>query len=140
MTTIVYSHKEKVIACDSRATADGTIITDKLSKVHVSNGLTYLFAGKPADKELLVLLYEEGARSDEVPEIEAIVIDEGEAYHIYPENGGVGRLKLEFDFAIGSGGYWALSALDFGKDARGAVKYACTRDAFSGGKVNVIRL
>lgn len=140
MTTVVYSHKEKAIGYDSRASDNGIIITDKFVKLHDSGGVKYFFAGKPADLELLVAMYEGGLVSDDIPELEAIIIDEGVPYHIYPDNGAIGKSRLDFDFAIGSGGYWAMSALDFGKDVRGAVKYAFTRDSFSGGKINVVKI
>ena len=35
MTTIVYDHKNKQIACDSRETAGGALVTDKAIKYYI---------------------------------------------------------------------------------------------------------
>lgn len=42
--------------------------------------------------------------------------------------------------AIGSGWFWATAAMDFGRDAKTAVEYAATRDGFTGGGVDSVRI
>jgi ATP-dependent protease HslVU (ClpYQ) peptidase subunit len=38
---------------------------------------------------------------------------------------------------VGSGFKFAISAMDHGKSAKDAVKYAATRDIYTGGKIHV---
>ena len=48
--------------------------------------------------------------------------------------------ELKFNDYVGSGGYDALRALDFGKSAKEAIEYAATKDCNTGGKVRVFNL
>lgn len=138
MTTIVYNHKDKQIACDSRTTAGSVIVSDKDIKMQKVNGVKFFLCGSVPDYELLIDMYFTGEPSKVVPEASALVIDNGIAYKIGTSDDGVPwKQPLDHDDSIGSGGQFALSAMDFGCSARGAVKYAATRDIYTGGRIRV---
>jgi ATP-dependent protease HslVU (ClpYQ) peptidase subunit len=140
MTAIVYSHKHKEIAFDSRASRGGTIVTDNFNKHYHCCGVDYIISGSPADAELLILMYQDPSIQG-VPEIDAFVVDEGCVFSVHAtEEGSLSCLKIEHDMGIGSGGDWALAALDFGETPRKAIKYACTRDLYSGGKIKTVKV
>ena len=50
------------------------------------------------------------------------------------------KLKCFCNESFGSGSSFALSAMDFGKSAKDSVKYAMTRDIYTGGKIKVIKV
>jgi len=138
MTTIVYDHKNKQIAVDSRVSRDGVICTDEGVKfLHDDSGV-WFFCGKNCDKALLVE-YFEGKDLELLPEAWAIYAkNNGEVYLRSVNDGRVPEESLtEFSEAIGSGEPFALAALDHGKSAKEAVEYAMTRDTGTGGKVHV---
>ena len=140
MTTIVYSHERKEIAMDSRASRGGMVVTDKFVKMFESKGVKFFMAGLPADVKVLMEMYEDPEIMG-LPEVECLVLDGGKVYSVCPsEEGTLSILECTFDCSIGSGGEWALAALDFGRTTRQAVKYATTRDLYSGGKISVIKV
>ena len=58
----------------------------------------------------------------------------------FVKDGLLKRYALTYNDADGSGYAFAISAMDFGCDARGAVKYASTRDNYTGGRIKVINV
>jgi len=140
MTTIVYSHEHKEIAFDSRASRGGDIVTDDYNKLYKSNGVQFIISGSPADAEVFIAMYED-PELRAIPEIDAIVVDEGKVYSVHPtEEGELSCFEAYFDIGAGSGSPWAIAALDHGKTPRQAVKYAATRDLYTGGKIHVIKV
>lgn len=139
MTTIIYNHKNKQIAVDSRTQQGGRIVTDKAIKWKVVNGNTWFLCGDCADQDMIIEHYDLKETKDSViPDSYAIVIDNKKAILFTVEADGVtNKLELSESEPLGSGGNWALSALDHGKTARQAVEYAKTRDCYTGGKVHV---
>ena len=143
MTTIVYDHKNKQIACDSRSTIGGIIADDKAIKYKTVDDKLWFLCGSPGDADTFIGHYKPLTETNAHLNVDAIfIITKGDCV------GGVYRaIKnecdvykeciLDHDFATGSGDAWALSALDFGSTAKEAVEYAMTRDVFSGGKVHV---
>lgn len=56
-------------------------------------------------------------------------------YHSFKGEALGDALVVDYPYAWGSGAPFAIAALDFGKSAVEAVKYAMTRDVFTGGKI-----
>lgn len=139
MTTMVYDHKKKQVAIDSRTTADSVILSDNSDKtINNDNGL-YLLCGSPGDYTLFVTL----SHDDEVkviPDVSAILIKDGKAYQVMMSDKFCIHTELKYNCAQGSGYKFALAALDFGKTAKEAVEYAITKDCYTGGKVRVFNL
>ena len=140
MTTIAYHHERKEIAYDGRTTRGDTIMNDNSEKMIEQRGVKFFLCGATCDYELLMSMYF-GEKSDLVPEANALVIDGSVVYRIGCQiDGGFWKCKPDCNDAIGSGWQFALAAMDFGKCAKGAVKYAATRDSNTGGKISVARV
>lgn len=140
MTTIAYHHERKEIAYDGRTTRGDTIMNDSSEKMVEQGGVKFFLCGATCDYDLLMSMYF-GEKSDLAPEASAFVVDEGVVYRIGCQDDGVfWKCKPDCNDAIGSGWQFALSAMDFGKCAKRAVKYAATRDLYTGGKISVVRV
>ena len=137
MTTIAFHYKDNQIAVDSRVTAGGIILTDKAMKIHKCNGVTFVLAGTAAEIEILVNRY---PNIDQDLKCYGIIIENNIAYNFYFDDGSMEKNRLLYNLGYGSGEDFAISAMDFGKSAKEAVKYAMTRDSCTGGKINVINL
>lgn len=143
MTTIVYDHKNQQIACDSRMTIGSMIIDDKSVKYKDTGSKIWFICGSPGDADTFIHHYDPLSDANPNLNVDTIfLIKDGECA------GGVYRaIKneldvykeciIDHDYATGSGEQWAIAALDHGKTAKEAVKYAITRDCYSGGKVHV---
>ena len=143
MTTIIYDHKRKQIACDSRTTIGSLIIDDESIKFKQAGDKLWFISGSKGDADTFINHYEPLTKGNDFMDVDAIFLItngsfEGGVYmaiknedHIYKE------CIVDHNYATGSGDVFALSALDFGKTAKEAVEYAITRDIYSGGKVHV---
>jgi ATP-dependent protease HslVU (ClpYQ) peptidase subunit len=140
MTTIAYNYKEGEIAVDSRVSTGDLISSDKYNKTRKLQGVTFVFAGLVADVDLLVESYPYGYEGMTELEAYALAIDEGEVYQCTIHDGKYNVTPITFNMCLGSGGDFALSAMDFGCSAKDAVKYAMTRDMCTGGRVKVIKV
>lgn len=138
MTTIAYDHKNKMIAVDSQISCGHIVHTNKATKYKKDkDGNIWFFCGKVSDEEALI-----NAKNNDTFEVNlgcsAIFIDKnGDAFSSVCEARIVEISKLSDNSAEGSGRDFALSALDFGKSAEEAVKYASTRCLYTGGRVRV---
>lgn len=140
MTTITYHHERKEIAYDGRTTRGDTIMSDTSEKMEERNGVKFFLSGATCDYDLLISMYF-GEKSELVPEANALVIDGGVVFRIGCQTDGVfWKCKSECNDAIGSGWQFALSAMDFGRNAKEAVEYAATRDSCTGGKITSMRV
>ena len=129
-----------MVAFDSRCTRGGDIVTDDFKKHYKRNGVDYIIAGAPADVEVLIAMYEDPALRG-VPEVQAIIIDEGKVFDVHAtDDGELTCLEVYFNIGIGSGYQWALSALDQGCTPKQAIKYAASKDAFTGGKIRIVKV
>lgn len=142
MTTIVYDHNAKQIAVDSRATSNGLITSDIEQKWHIdSDGVMWFLSGCVSDYDLLFLSFKSGDRAYDLPEIPdavAFIVRDGEVLlRGVTDKGEAWTQRLTGNRCIGSGSTLALAALDFGCSAFDAVKYAATRDCYSGGEIRV---
>lgn len=142
MTTIVYDHKRKQIAIDSRATSSGLIVDDESKKWTITeSGEIWFTCGAICDEELLMECFKDGDRAldlQAIPDANAFVIRDGKVLmRGVTSEGEAWTQKLTSSRCLGSGSSFALAALDFGNTAEQSVKYAITRDCHSGGKVHV---
>ncbi len=140
MTAIVYDHKNKQIAVDSRCCANGQIKSDSDVKYKLIDGAMWFFCGSVADEERLIAQHE--SESPDTPrfriEASAMVVRDGKAY-IYgvTDDGEPFKSPLNYNDCLGSGGLFSLCALDFGLSAYEAIEYAKTKDSGVGGTVHV---
>tara|TARA_R110001632_G_C11131732_1_gene394974 strand:- start:164 stop:622 length:459 start_codon:yes stop_codon:yes gene_type:complete len=143
MTTIVYDHKNKQIACDSRSTIDGVIIDDYAIKYKNNIDKLWFICGRKGDADTFIANYNPLGIANENMDVSAVfVITKGDcAGGVYmavkDSDNTYAECILDHDYAQGSGEQWALSALDHGVSAKEAVEYAMTRDVYTGGKVHV---
>jgi len=140
MTTLAFNYKDGEIACDSRVTSGTLIMSDKCNKTRKFNGCTFFIAGVVSDIDALVETYPCGYEGMTDLDAQALVIDEGNVYLCTVYEGKYHVTPIEDNFCLGSGGDFALVAMDFGLDAKQAVKYAMTRDSATGGRVRVVKV
>ena len=143
MTTIIYDHKNKQIACDSRSTIGSLIIDDESVKFKQVGNKLWFISGSKGDADMFIHHYEPLTKTNNFMDVDAVFLItsgecEGGVYmavkteeHIYKE------CVVDHNYATGSGEAFALAALDFGKTAKEAVEYAMTRDIHTGGKVHI---
>jgi ATP-dependent protease HslVU (ClpYQ) peptidase subunit len=143
MTTIVYDHKNKQIACDSRSTIGGTIIDNNAIKHRKVGDKLWFISGRPGDADTFIKNFNPLHSANKNMDVSCIFV--------LLEGAGAGNVHMaikdsddtyaecvaDHDYAQGSGDKWALAALDFGFTAKEAVEYAITKDVYSGGKVHV---
>jgi hypothetical protein len=137
MTTIVYDHKNKQIACDSRETADGCIVTDMAEKWLVNDTGIWFICGSKSDKDLFADNFN---HNDEAPKnigCSGLVVIGGVAHKACIDDGVFKLDIMVSNEGVGSGGWYCQSAVDLGKTAKESVEYSMTRDIYSGGKVHV---
>ena len=135
MTTIAYNHKDKQVAVDSRMTSNDIINTDTFDKFIENDLGIWVFAGSDCDFKAMSLL----RHGDELDNLEciAMLITEGKVYGVEVDGGICSYSEYQHNKAFGSGSHFALASMDHGKSAEDAVKYAMTRDIYSGGNVRV---
>lgn len=140
MTTIVYHHKSKTIAWDSRATSGNVIASDEDQKMIEVNGVKFWLCGSVADERLLIDMYF-GEKSEVVPEANALALDGNELFLVgVNDDALLWKQPLRYDKALGSGGDFALSAMRLGLSAKEAVEHAKTLDCYTGGEVHVMEI
>lgn len=137
MTTIAYHHKYKQIAVDGRATSDDLICSDRSVKFIEKNGQVFLYTSKGDDGAHLVEVYLGAEPLKKDYEATVMFTCDGVVFLMTYTNGTLDQWSLLENTAIGSGGDFALAAMDFGKDAKEAVEYAATRNVFTGGRITV---
>ena len=150
MTTIVYHHATRTIATDGRACLpDGMIINDEENKLFVcGSGDVIAASGDVPLIEQVTGLWDEGFGDEDLAgcqgmSMAAIIYfadqDKFVSYNIHTHNGEAQQAQwdLAYNYAVGSGDYFALAAMDMGEDAKNAVAYAMTRDSGSGGTIGL---
>jgi ATP-dependent protease HslVU (ClpYQ) peptidase subunit len=143
MTTVAY--RNNLLVSDSRMTlgsmnAGSVVKIGYHPKLNIGLGLcgNAFAAGntlawlKIASAEDLV----EGIQDSLGKHGEAILVD-GKRHIFIVSSQGLIRVEDKYA-AIGSGAPYALAAMDAGVDAKRAVKIACKRDAYSGGKIRSV--
>ncbi|MGO2457046.1 hypothetical protein [Vibrio casei] len=141
MTTIIYNAKENEIGVDSRMTCGDTILDDSYQKSKKVSGVLFFCTGNAGDFDLAIENYFSEHPTEIIPDCTLLVADKGSVKELsFDGSGNRFITDVMTSYGYGSGGLWALAALDHGKSTREAVKYAISRDCFSGGKVKVIKL
>lgn len=141
MTTIAYHHKARVIACDGRSTQGIYITQDDAQKWLTVGGDIWFFTGDVHDREEFLKYHSGELSGPPAHEIEcsAFLVSGGAVYEAgLTQDGQPWRIQLEYDHASGSGKDHAIAAMDHGKGAIDAVRYAMTRDTRTGGKINAL--
>ena len=143
MTTVVYNHKEGVVACDSRITQGHEISTDNFSKIMKgTDGVTFIVSGNLAQFNTFVNYFPFGMDGEKMPNLDVVsfIVIDGQLFEAYISEGDYSLAPITFNAAIGSGTPFAMSAMDFGCTAKQAVKYAMTRDSATGGKIRTVKV
>ena len=134
MTTIAYDHKSKLIAVDGRMTAGNLIVSDDHKKFIIKDGVYWFLTGVTCDFDAFVNL-KHGDKAPDNLDCLAIMVHLDDAYLCGISNGVFKVTQMHHSEAIGSGDYLAMAAMDFGKSAIDAVKYAAKRDCKTGGVI-----
>ncbi len=142
MTTIAYSHKDQEIAYDSRECIGGLIASDSISKLIETDKGLFFISGSVPDGVIMAREFVDEKEFDKELDCRGIAIlnDLPGVYGVGIDGGRFFKFPLEYDFAIGSGDYFAIAAMNFGESAVGAVEYAKTKDIYTGGQVNLYKL
>ncbi len=137
MTTLAYHHKDGHLAFDSRVSSGSHICTDRWAKAFYVGDSLMILAGSLSDIDIF---------RSEYPNIETelacsgYVIEKDGFYGVGVVSGVLKKFRVTFNDADGSGYAFAVAAMDFGKTAAEAVRYAMTRDTATGGAVTVINV
>ena len=139
MTTIVYDHKNKQIACDSRLSKGGSTIISDIHIKYISNDIgLWFFCGDICDIDGFIDCYGKEQEQQKVTfNASAFLVIDEEVFSVYMDDGYFCKAPLTHSDCKGSGELLAISALDHCKTAEEAVDYAMTRDMFTGGYVHV---
>ena len=139
MTTIVYDHKNKQIACDSRETSGGFICSDNTIKHKKTEAGIWFVSGVSSDADAFINKASHNTKCDAFVDSAAIFVDaKSDVYIVCLDSDNIYKFDiLTASDGIGSGGRTAVCALDFGVTAKKAAEYAISRDCYSGGKVHV---
>lgn len=144
MTTFAYSRKESIIAIDGRISAGSRITSDKYKKWIKKGDNVYFFVGTVTDAIRLIDLANSGFEETDDENLYecSIVLACDPPKEIYVNEAGyIEQLEITEDYCtLGSGGDYALSAMDMGKTAKQAVEYAMTRDIYTGGRVTIYNI
>ena len=134
MTTIVYDHKNKQIAFDSRTSAGTHICTDNAKKHFNVGDSLLILAGPLSDIDTFV---EEYPSIKTESDASGFCVENNIVYDIAEKSGKLSKSRIHYSDSQGSGYAFAIAAIDNGKTAKEAIKYAMTRDNCTGGKVHV---
>jgi 20S proteasome alpha/beta subunit len=139
MTTIAYHHESRAIAVDSRETEGGLICSDSVDKWVDIDGVRWFTCGCTSAIGDATGQLKNGAIESSSGEFAMMALTSDGGIMVISDNGNGGVLKEEskYNYALGSGRFFALAAMDTGMNAEQAVEYAMTRDCFTGGNVNV---
>ncbi len=141
MTTIALD-SNGLVACDTREIAGSTIVDDNCDKHTKVGDVHFWYAGRSSDEPLIV----DAIISEPLPEypksvfITALVWLDGQFYTagITPDEGFYFQIERKGNpVALGSGQHHALTAMDLGKSAKEAVKYASKRDVNTSSKARI---
>ena len=141
MTTIAYHHKSGVVACDGRTTQGSYITHDEAKKWLSIGDDVWFFTGSVADRDAFVKYHSgelSGAPAHDI-DCAAFIVVGGQCFESgLTKEGEAWRVLLDYNHATGSGRDHAVAAMDHGKGAIDAVKYAATRDMCTGGKISAL--
>ena len=139
MTTIVYDHKNQQVACDSRISKSSGSYSDCFVKMIESGDRLFVMTGSTCDIQYFIDNFEQYKKVGLNVDLDCngIMIENGISYSVFIHGDVFNMDYLVCNECEGSGGKFALAALDFGETAKGAIEYAITKDCYSGGMVHV---
>jgi len=120
MTTIAY--KNGMIACDSFYTSGGVITDHNAKKRKDVNGVIFFMSGAVSDDTTLIGAYFGEQLPDGPLNSCALVVDKDELYQVgIDEHEGFWKSPLNWEnhYAFGSGGNFAIVAMDMGAGKAG---------------------
>jgi ATP-dependent protease HslVU (ClpYQ) peptidase subunit len=138
MTTIAY--KDGIIAVDSRTTSGSTISSDRAQKIFYKDGVCFVLGGQMNLVDDLINSWPD--LGIETENIGGFAWDGEKLWEIVCSDEKLTKQKHDVNepWACGTGGDFALGALDMGATAEEAVKIAIGRDIYSGGEVKTVRI
>ncbi len=131
-----YDHKNKQIACDSRTSAGGCIVSDSAIKYKEVDGVMWFLCGKTGESSLFIDNFKPLTNVPDNLDVYGLRVEGGIVY-LCTGNEVFRECGMVCSTSIGSGEDYALSAIDFGMTAKEAIEYTITRDMNTGGKVHV---
>ncbi len=141
MTTIALHYKSKTIAVDGRKTMNGIVSNDTDNKITVNELGAWITTGAVCDIVDFVKLKKNDTYNKDVKlEVSGLLVSDGIVYYVFMADGIFCQEEINHNFTLGSGSQFATAAMDHGKSAKEAVKYAITRDIYSGGRVRVFNV
>lgn len=140
MTTIAYDGK--AIAFDSRITCCDMIHHDEAVKVYQSDaGLMVLCGNWDESYRFASEFLADDDAPEEVEDISGFCVDgSGSVFRVFVAEDKFRLRPARRSWADGSGMCWAIAAMDHGKSAAEAVRYAATRDTNTGGVIRQLNL
>jgi len=145
MTTIAVSKNSMVMASDGRGCGFNMIVTDNQKKIKHFQDCIIGFSG---DSGMLDLFCKEYQGEDIQEALDRVIKKQGEdemwGMIVLNKEGLIfschhkAQILTEIKsnhWAIGSGSYWAIAAMDFRQSPKQAIDYAMTRDECTGGKI-----
>ena len=135
MTTIAYDGR--YIAADGRETIGGGIIcSDSIDKSIKSEKGIFFLCGSSVDCKYMAKEFSPRGKTEITGSISGFLFSDGRVYWVGVDEGQYFMDSQDgIIFSCGSGREFSLAAMDHGKNAIEAVKYAMTRDSKSGGKI-----
>jgi len=139
MTTIV--HKDGIIACDGRSTADNLIISDNCEKMIEKDGIKFFIAGLVADRDEFIKQYLKDDVFEDLDCQAMIIRDRKVTVCCFIDGKKIETpVSKKTPYAIGSGMLHALTAMDLGKTAKESIRIAMKRDACTGGVIKTYKV
>jgi hypothetical protein len=141
MTTIVINELEKKIYCDGRCVSGNVIESDHYQKWFCDkDGQPWFYSGTVCDAKKLFDHFIGGGEQKDWAAFDSNIYGmKGQdlvRVGVYQGNLWVEPLGGSAYLCYGSGGNFALAAIDHGKSPIDAIEYAKTRDPFTGGKIS----
>lgn len=127
------------MAGDGQGDVDDRIVTSNMVKVRrLSDGSLFGCAGHGRDNDTLAEWLEHGGKKPKLNELGALRLrTDGKVEYI---NQACEPVVIDLPCAVGSGGAFAIGAMEAGFSPEEAVEVACKRDTYSGGKITVLSL
>ena len=138
MTTI--THKDGIVAYDSRLTSGTSISSEVSKKRHLSRGVEFFMCGSTADHKQFIEAYFDGRSPRKELDVTAIIVASGSVYKAGAGDGELWVQPAANQCAIGSGRHNAITAMDMGATAKEAVKWAMKRDTGTGGRIRTFKV
>ena len=157
MTTIIYDAKNKQMLGDGRISQGTQVTKDDFVKVHNINGILVGAAGVVTHMLKFFEYFEQNTTAEifqqetmglvnivfpETPnedQFEALVAYPSGELFLFEGNSSI-LLGQDVSFAIGSGGPYALGALESGAAGEEAMRVATKFDTMSGGEITIVQL